>query len=70
VVSVVARSNWEQTDARDPGKLFAQEVLQTVQARMPWAEPNGSRVQAATHRIWLRLVRREATREPSRFSEN
>jgi uncharacterized protein involved in exopolysaccharide biosynthesis len=70
VVSVVARSNWEQTDERDPGKLFAREVLQTVQARMPWAEPNGSRMQAATHRIWLRLVRREETREPSRFSEN
>jgi uncharacterized protein involved in exopolysaccharide biosynthesis len=67
---VVARSNWERTGSNDPGKIFAQEVLQTVQARMPWAQPNGSRVQAATHKIWLRLVRRGDSEKPSPFSAN
>jgi capsule polysaccharide export protein KpsE/RkpR len=70
VVSTVARANWEQIDARDPGKLFAQEVFKTVHARMPWAESNGSRVQAATHKVWLRLIRREETGKSSLFSEN
>src|SRR5260370_28021852 len=62
-MSIVARASWEETDSKDPGKIFAQEVLQTVQAHMPWAEPNGSRLQAATHRVWLRLVRRGDTPE-------
>jgi len=69
-MSVVARSKWERTDSQDPGKVFAQEVLQTVQARMPWAEPNGSRVQAATHKVWLRLVRRGEAEKPTHFSAN
>ncbi len=70
VMMVVARSNWERTDSNDPGKVFAQEVLQTVQARMPWAEPNGSRVQAATHKVWKRLVRRTDSEKSSHFSAN
>ena len=67
-MSIVARASWEETDSKDPGKVFAQEVLQTVEAGMPWAEPNGSRVQAATHRVWLRLVRRREVEKPSPFS--
>jgi hypothetical protein len=67
---VVVRSSWDQTDAKDPGKAFAQEVLQTVQGRMPWAEPNGSRVQAATHKVWVRLVRRGEAEKASPFPEN
>jgi capsule polysaccharide export protein KpsE/RkpR len=69
-ISIAVRASWEQTDSNDPGKVFAQEVLQTVQARMPWAEPNGSRMQAATHKVWLRLVRREDSEKPSNFSAN
>jgi capsule polysaccharide export protein KpsE/RkpR len=69
-MTIVARSSWERTDAKDAGKVFAQEVLQTMQARMPWAEPNGSRVQAATHKVWLRLVRRGAAEKPSEFRAN
>jgi len=67
-MSIVARASWEEADSKDPGKVFAQEVLQTVEAGMPWAEPNGSRVQAATHRVWLRLVRRREVEKPSPFS--
>jgi capsule polysaccharide export protein KpsE/RkpR len=70
VMLVVARSTWDQTDGNDAGKVLAQEVLQTMQARMPWAEPNGSRVQAATHKVWVRLVRRGDSEKSSQFPPN
>jgi capsule polysaccharide export protein KpsE/RkpR len=61
VVALSVRRQWNDTDAKDPGKLFAQEVFQTVNQHMPWAPPNGSRLQATTHRAWERFVRsREA----------
>jgi capsule polysaccharide export protein KpsE/RkpR len=67
---IVARATWEQKDSNDPGKVFAEEVLQTVQARMPWAEPNGSGVQEATHKVWVRLVRRGTAEKSSQFPAN
>jgi capsule polysaccharide export protein KpsE/RkpR len=56
-VLVLGKARWEQVDAHDPGKVLAQEVFQTLNARMPWAPPNGSGVQAMTHRVWIRLAR-------------
>ena len=53
---LILRSRWEQTDALDPRKVFVEEVLHSVQGHMPWAPPNGSRVQAITHRIWRRFA--------------
>ncbi|MFZ3262599.1 MAG: lipopolysaccharide biosynthesis protein [Terriglobales bacterium] len=53
---VVARQRWERTDAGDPRKQFAQEVFHGMNSAMPWAPPNGSRWQAATHRVWIRFV--------------
>lgn len=58
-VLVLSKARWEQVDAQDPGKVFAREVFQTVNARMPWAPPNGSRLQTMTHRVWTQLVRRD-----------
>jgi capsule polysaccharide export protein KpsE/RkpR len=55
---VVARARWEQIGSNDPGKVFTQEVLQAVNAYMPWTTPNGSRLQAFSNRIWVRVVRR------------
>ena len=69
-MTIVARANWEQKDSSDPGKVFAQEVLQTLETRMPWAEPNGSRVQAATHKVWVRLVRRGEAEKSSQSPTN
>jgi capsule polysaccharide export protein KpsE/RkpR len=65
VVGVFLRTQWNATDAQDPGKLFAQEVFQTVNQHMPWATPNGSRVQAMTHEAWQRLARRQDEEEKS-----
>ncbi len=60
---VLSRARWEQTDAQDSGKILAQEVLGTMNAHMPWTTPNGSRLQAMSHRIWVRVVRREDSAE-------
>jgi len=60
-VLVVGRARWAEVEATAPGKIFAQEVLQTMNAHMPWATPNGSRVHASAHRVWTRLVRREGS---------
>lgn len=56
---MVARQRWEGTDSADPKKQFAQEVFRGVNSVMPWATPNGSRWQAATHRVWIRLAQRD-----------
>ncbi|MGB8064566.1 MAG: Wzz/FepE/Etk N-terminal domain-containing protein [Candidatus Sulfotelmatobacter sp.] len=55
---LIVRHQWEQTDAMDPRKLFAGEVLHSVKAYMPWAPLNGSRAQAIAHGLWLRVARR------------
>jgi hypothetical protein len=47
---------WEQLDVSShPNKGLALEVFDRVSARMPWAPPNGSRVQAMTHWVWTRF---------------
>jgi uncharacterized protein involved in exopolysaccharide biosynthesis len=65
IVGVFVRTQWNETDAQDPGKLFAQEVFQTVNQHMPWATPNGSRVHAMTHKAWRRLARSQDAEEKS-----
>jgi capsule polysaccharide export protein KpsE/RkpR len=58
-VWVLAKNRWEMTDAIDPRKQFAQEVFLGMNSAMPWATPNGSRWQAATHKIWLRFAEKK-----------
>jgi capsule polysaccharide export protein KpsE/RkpR len=64
---VFARNRWSQMEPDDPGKALAQEVLHSVNSRMPWAPPNGSRFQAVTHQVWQRVARRS---EKSLQNEN
>ena len=52
VLIVLARARWDQTDLAHPAKVLAREVVQTMDANMPWATPNGSHFQAIAHRIW------------------
>jgi len=40
---VLGKQAWEQTEEADPQKVFAQEVIHTIQARWPWIPGNGSR---------------------------
>lgn len=68
--AVFARARWDETDTKDPGKLLAQEIFETVNADMPWASPNGSRVQGMAHKVWMRLARREGSEKKSESSDN
>jgi capsule polysaccharide export protein KpsE/RkpR len=54
---VIARSQWQQVNAQNPRKIFAQDVLHVFTQAMPWSPPNGSRWQAATHRVWIKMVK-------------
>ncbi len=42
VVWVLGSARWEEVDAQDPRKVFAQEVAGTLKARMAWASRNGA----------------------------
>ena len=57
VALTLVKANWEEIDTQNPGKVLAKEVFRSANEHMPWAPPNGSRLHAMTHRIWLRLVR-------------
>jgi capsule polysaccharide export protein KpsE/RkpR len=61
VVWVLASNRWLEADPQDPRKILAHEVAATLTARMPWASPNGSRFQAMTNRVWVKLARRSAS---------
>ncbi len=65
VAWVLGRAHWQEVAADDPGKVFATEIFQTMNAQMPWAPPNGSRVQAMPHRVWRRVVRRRDSAKPA-----
>jgi uncharacterized protein involved in exopolysaccharide biosynthesis len=56
-VWVFARARWEGLHPDDPGKVLLAEILHSVNAKMPWSPPNGSRFQAATHQVWRQIVR-------------
>jgi hypothetical protein len=53
---VIAKQRWNQVDLHDPRKDLASEVFHTVNSHMPWATPNGSRFQAASHQLWIKLA--------------
>ncbi len=65
---IFSRHKWDEMDARDPGKLFAQEVMASVSAYMPWTSSNGSGTQAAAHSLWAR-VQKDKRPEPPGHDE-
>ena len=56
ILALFLRVQWEQTDEKDPGKVFAQEVFKTVNAHMPWATQNGSGLQTDPRKAWRGLA--------------
>src|SRR5262245_6048918 len=60
---ILARARWEQLSPTSPGKTLAQEIAQTMNSKMPWSTPNGSRLHAMTHKAWVRLVQRRKSEE-------
>jgi uncharacterized protein involved in exopolysaccharide biosynthesis len=59
------RTQWDETDANNPGKLFAQEVFQSVNQYFPWAARNGSDGQETKSKSWGRLARVHGTEKDS-----
>jgi capsule polysaccharide export protein KpsE/RkpR len=57
-----AGQRWAELDANDPGKAFLGEVLEKVNARMPWMRPDGSRFQQVAHWVWVKLTPRQSTK--------
>jgi capsule polysaccharide export protein KpsE/RkpR len=55
---VLLQAAWQRVDSQRPSKLFVHEVLHSMETKMPWMPPNGSRFHAVTHRAWVRLVQR------------
>ncbi len=60
---LLGKEQWAEVDPQEPGKLFALEVFHTLNARMPWAPPNGSRIQTWTNRLWRRFVSRNSQKD-------
>lgn len=58
---ILAEARWQEISSTDPQKVFVEEVLRTVNGKMPWAPPNGSRLQALTHEVWTRVARARKT---------
>lgn len=58
---VLGHAHWAETAADDPGKVLLGEVFEVMNASMPWAPPNGSRVQAMMHRVWAQAIRRNGS---------
>ena len=46
VVALFFQSQWNETDARDPGKQFAQEVFHSVGRHLPWMSGNGTQTES------------------------
>jgi capsule polysaccharide export protein KpsE/RkpR len=57
-VFVLGKERWSEVGPQEPEKVFAREVFQVVNAKMPWAPPNGSRVQAMANRVWVKFTSR------------
>lgn len=54
-IFVITERRWRAIDEGNLRKRFVMEVFHDVNSMMPWAAPNGSRWQAATHKVWIRL---------------
>jgi uncharacterized protein involved in exopolysaccharide biosynthesis len=54
---ILGKEAWDQTEQEDPQKVFAQEVILTVRARLPWVTTNGSGPGSMSSKVWNRFLR-------------
>jgi uncharacterized protein involved in exopolysaccharide biosynthesis len=57
VLWIFSKQAWDQTEQDDPQKVFAQEVIHTVQARLPWVATNGTGPGSMGNKVWGRFRR-------------
>ena len=60
----ILHQRWLAVPENDSSKLLAEEILQSLRATMPWAAPNGSRLQAASHRVWTAFAGARSNASP------
>jgi hypothetical protein len=65
-VWVFGNEAWQETEASDPRKEFAQEVFSTIAARVPFISENGSGENSVNGRAWhgLRWRKDSSKSEP------
>jgi uncharacterized protein involved in exopolysaccharide biosynthesis len=63
---ILGKQAWDQAEQGDPQKVFAQEVIDTVQARLPWVATNGSGPGSMTAKVRNRFRR---SKEQSKIEE-
>jgi uncharacterized protein involved in exopolysaccharide biosynthesis len=51
VVWVLGAAHWQEIDPQDPGKIFAEEILQSFAARVPWVSRNGAGEKSLEERV-------------------
>lgn len=57
-VWILGKARWDEIPDHEEQKILAHDVVRAIHAKMPWATPNGSRVQAMSHKVWVRVTRR------------
>jgi capsule polysaccharide export protein KpsE/RkpR len=71
---LIGEQRWLAIDPTDSGKVFAQQVFQSVNAAMPWSPPNGSAIQIWSSRVWTKFVSKKTdsheARDDSSLSQN
>ncbi len=65
---IFGKTMWDETDATDARKLFAQEVFSTVAAHVPVFSQNGSAEHSANGGVWGRFRRRRLGRSAGQGS--
>jgi len=56
---IIGKTMWDETDASDARKVFAQEVFSTVAAHVPVFSQNGSEEHSVNGGVWDRFRRRK-----------
>lgn len=59
-----AKERWLALAANDPTKLFVGDIMQGVNANMPWTRPDGSRFHQLAHSAWTKMISRASSRSP------
>jgi hypothetical protein len=54
---IFSKQAWEQAEQEDPQKVFAQEVMHAVRARLPWVATNGAGQGSMSSKVWNRIRR-------------
>jgi capsule polysaccharide export protein KpsE/RkpR len=70
MLGIYVQSKWDEKAANDPGRLFANDVRQTMHAWMFRSDSNGSGVRSAKQRLFSRLTRGKPAKSSSAPESN